>query len=601
MQILAGRIAVAVVVFILLFSSSVSAGARPEPSAFVPDEILIGLRPETVVSLPGLPQKLPTLGIPSLDKLSAKYKVQSAVQVFDLEGNDTLAERIGLRGILKLVVPPGTDIFSMIQELSSDPVIEYAEPNRIYQASELPLDTGFGRQWGLHNTGQASGRKDADIDGPEAWDLEKGEGRVTIAIIDTGIDYEHPDLGGGRVLTPLGWDFVNDDNDPMDDHGHGTFVAGIAAADSNNGIGIAGVCWQCRVLPVKVLNSDGKGTSEWLAQGIQYAADHNAQVINMSLGYSSDCGCSKTVAKAINYAYERGALLVAASGNDSDKKRISYPASSPRVLAVGATDRQDQEAKFSNRDASLDILAPGKDIYSLNLSTKEKKYEAGSGTSAATPFVTGVAGLIFSAHPGLRPAQVWHTLRATAEVVGKGTKALRRLNARRALTTVSSQDFPAPVDTCDMEADCPAGCGAEIALAGSLSFHEALGTLRDLRDRVLEPTALGKEWVEAYQRHRREVALLLLRDEILRSNLRAVLGAWAPLFQAAVSGSEVPVSVTERQVRLAEESIDRLMARGSAALREDLEKARGTLEEKVLIVGKNQRDLIHAIQDSEDR
>jgi Subtilisin-like serine proteases len=264
----------------------------------------------------------------------------------------------------------------------------------------------------LNNTGQTGGRADADIDAPEAWDITTGSSSVLIAVIDTGVDYNHPDLRGGRVRTDIDRDFVNNDEDAMDDHGHGTFVAGIAAASANNELGIAGVCPGCQMLPIKVLTKDGKGSADGVARGIQYAAQAGARIISMSLGVPSKCGCSQTIARAINYAFERGSLLIAASGNDGDKQRISYPASSPRVMSVGASDHNDQEASFSNRNSYLDIVAPGKDIYSLK---SGGGYVTESGTSAATPFVSGAAGLIWSVNPQLSNVQVWWRLYHSAD------------------------------------------------------------------------------------------------------------------------------------------------------------------------------------------
>jgi len=230
--------------------------------------------------------------------------------------------------------------------------------------------------------------------------------------VDTGVDYNHPDLRGGRVRTDIDRDFVNNDEDAMDDHGHGTFVAGIAAANTNNAQGIAGVCPGCQVLPIKVLTKDGRGSADGVARGIQYAAQAGAKIISMSLGTPSKCGCSQTIARAINYAFDRGSLLIAASGNDGDKQRISYPASSPRVMSVGASDHNDQEASFSNRNSYLDIVAPGKDIYSLK---SGGGYVTESGTSASTPFVSGVAGLIWSVNPQLSNVQVWWRLYHSAD------------------------------------------------------------------------------------------------------------------------------------------------------------------------------------------
>ena len=419
-----------ITMILLLFAPSALSSSKTAPASglplegsFVPNEILIGLWPELIGQVVGRELEPTRTGITSLDRLNREYVVQRISPVFaQFNLADPIAVKYGLAGVFKLTVPSGTDIFAMVAEYQRDPAIAYAEPNRIYRVSDFPNDTDFSKQWALHNTGQTGGEPDADIDAPEAWDIEKGKPATLIAIVDTGVDYNHPDLAGGRVRTDIDKDFINNDDDAMDDHGHGTYCAGIAAADTNNARGIAGVCQGCRILPVKVLSSDGEGTAETVAQGIQYAAQAGAQIVSMSLGYASDCGCSQTVARTINYAFERGSLLIAASGNDSDQNRTSYPASSPRVMAVGATDHNDQEADFSNRDSYLDVLAPGKDVYSLDL---DGGYRTASGTSAATPHVSGVAGLVWSTRPTLSNVQVWWILYQSAEDLPEaGTSAL---------------------------------------------------------------------------------------------------------------------------------------------------------------------------------
>lgn len=253
--------------------------------SFVPNEILIGLRPEAVQHVAGQMLKPDQTGITSLDSLNRKYAVQQISSVFtQFNPSDPIAVQYGLAGVFKLTVPIGTDIFAMISEYQRDPVIAYAEPNRIYTTADFPDDADFNKQWALNNTGQTGGGLDADIDAPEAWDIEKGKPTVLIAIVDTGVDYNHPDLSSGRVRTDIDKDFVNGDDDAMDDHGHGTYCAGIAAADTNNTLGIAGVCQGCQILPVKVLDNEGSGTAESVAQGIHYAAEAGAEIISMSLG-----------------------------------------------------------------------------------------------------------------------------------------------------------------------------------------------------------------------------------------------------------------------------------------------------------------------------
>ncbi len=570
--------------------------------SFVQNEILIALEPEYIRNLEADLLNPYQTGISTLSELNQQYNVDHMIPVFiEISPTDSLAQIYGLRGIFKLIVPAGTDILTMIEDYSAIPVIKYAEVNRIYRAIDIPNDSNFSSQWALNNTGQTGGTPDADIDAVEAWDIEQGDEEILIAIVDTGINYNHPDLSAGRIRTDIDKDFVNIDDDAMDDQGHGTFVAGIAGADTNNDLGMAGVCRNCQIVPIKVLDSSGSGTSEQVAQGVQYAGQIGADVISMSLGYPSNCGCSQTVATAINYAFDSGSFLVAASGNDSDKTQISYPFSSPRVMSVGATDHNDQEASFSNRSPGLDILAPGVDIYSLDLNSG---YRTADGTSAATPHVAGVAGLILSAKPTLQNTQLWWALYHSADTIaGLGSELpmastssylqdidtykvylplimnmrLRtssgRLNAYNALTLPYIGSVSVDIDDCTGEPSCLPGCGAEVVLAGDVSVLESLDLLYNFRDNVLTRSSLGNKWIDVYYENRFEVALILATDTELRNQTRLALNHWIPLIIVLVnegdrySGDYI---LTEEHVESLSNVIHEFTLRGSMKLNRDL-------------------------------
>jgi thermitase len=608
--------------------------ASPTPptafaGAFVLNEILIGLKTDVAIqAVRSDVGVMSTLGISSLDILNRQFNVQAIEPLFDqVSLADTTASQYGLDRIYKLEVPAGTDIFTMIAAYANDPAIAYAEPNRIYQATTLPDEPNLAKQWGLNNTGQTKGLADADIDAPEAWAITQGSAKVLIAIVDTGVDYKHPDLAGERVRTDIDRDFANNDNDAMDDHGHGTFVAGVAAATTNNGIGIAGVCPNCTILPIKVLDKDGKGSTEQVAQGIQYAAEAGAKIISMSLGFQAKCGCSQTVARTINYAYDNGSILIAASGNDSDKQQISYPASSPRVMAVGASDHNDQEADFSNRDSYLDIVAPGKDIYSLKLNGE---YDTASGTSAATPFVSGVAGLIMSVNPQLSNAQIWwrlyqssddfpaksQTADTTAQALGaanipnpatlthhffipniiRDRTTSGRLNAEKSLKYAGNGTMFAPVDTCSNEPNCSPGCGAEVSLAGSASGATTLEVLRRFRDQQLLTSNAGATWVTLYEKHRLEFATALARNAPLRSQARDALGLWLPLINAQLDAqSTEPVLLEARHVQAVRSMINSLQAQGSFAFQHDLNAAAASVDLAESYIGRDVREFWQAV------
>ncbi len=318
------------------------------------------------------------------------------------------AEALAVPRWWRVPVPPGEDPAAIADRLRRRPEVEVAEVERTVRIAFTPNDPYYSLQWNLPK-----------IRAPQAWDRASGSSAVWIAIVDTGVDYTHPDLSSSRLY--LGYDFVKKDTDPMDDHGHGTHVAGIAGANTNNSEGVAGVCWGCDLLAVKVLDDHGMGYDSWVADGIRYAADWGVQfgkrtVINLSLGGYGD---SLVLADAVAYAQRQGALIVAAAGNDNTNW-LFYPAAYPGVIGVSATDANDQRASFSNYGSYVDIAAPGVSILStfpVFLDPLDP-YERLSGTSMAAPHVAGVAGLVWSLRPDFRAAQVCGTLLGTAVDLG---------------------------------------------------------------------------------------------------------------------------------------------------------------------------------------
>jgi thermitase len=260
------------------------------------------------------------------------------------------------------------------EELERDPAVVSVGYNYRYSASFTPDDPSFDEQWGLSTTGFEN-----------AWSSTLGSG-VRIAIVDSGTDVKHGDLNRniGRQR-----DFINDDGTVEDPFKHGTHVAGIAAADTDNGIGVAGGCPKCKLLIAKVLDEGGSGYSADVAEGITWGADNGAKVINLSL---SNGAKDNPVKDAIDYATRRGAIVVAAAGN-TRKSRPMYPAAYSNVMAVAATDRHDQPASFSNFGDWVDIAAPGRSILST---IPGGRYAYKNGTSMATPHVSALAGLLAS-------------------------------------------------------------------------------------------------------------------------------------------------------------------------------------------------------------
>jgi thermitase len=322
-----------------------------------------------------------------------------------------------------------------------NPHVIYAEPDYIAHAVADPDDEFFVKQWGLDNDGQdyddRSGTPDADIDAPEAWDLTTGSPGVLIAILDSGIDQDHPDLDDKLVENKANF---TTSSTADDNYGHGTHVAGIAAAETNNGLGVAGIGYHSSLLNVKVLDDQGWGAYSWIVDGITWAVTQNARVINMSLGGYNR---SRTLQAAVDYAWEQGVLLAAAAGNDGTSRRL-YPAAYANCMAVAATDDDDQRVDepgwwASNYGDWVDVAAPGLYVYSTFPNHpyaigKALSYDYGSGTSMATPFVAGLAGLLFGQDPDRTHSEVRALIQNTADPIpGTGTYwTYGRINAHSA-------------------------------------------------------------------------------------------------------------------------------------------------------------------------
>ncbi len=300
---------------------------------------------------------------------------------------------VGLSALqIYAVQVPQAQTDEMINTLAALPEVRYAEPDGTVSAQDtLPNDPGFPFQYALVN-----------IRAPQGWDLQTGSHLVTIAIVDSGVDLTHPELAP-KILP--GYDFVNGDSIPQDDNGHGTHVAGIAGAASNNGLGIAGVSWGALILPVKVLNAFNSGTYSNVAAGIVWATDHGAQIINLSLGGASD---SLTLQAAVQYAHSHGVLMAAAAGNTGGA--VLYPARYPEVIAVANTNAANVRVPGSAFGPEIDLAAPGAGIYSLAIGGG---YTTLGGTSMSAPHVSGALALLLSV-PGVGPGQARTYLEASA-------------------------------------------------------------------------------------------------------------------------------------------------------------------------------------------
>jgi len=348
-------------------------------------------------------------------------------------------------GFKRLRIPRGRTLAQMVEIYKRNPNIEYAELNYIAHAHLVPNDPSYNPyQWHLDNVEYGG------INMESAWDIETGDPNVIVAVIDTGVAYEDyteeipiggsgryryviyeqaPDLAQTNFVT--GYDFVNDDEHPVDDEGHGTHVTGTIARSTNNGIGVAGVAFNCSIMPIKVLDSRGFGTYADIADGIYYASNNGAGVINMSLGGSTG---SITLEDAIAYAYGKGVTVVCSSGNNSSASDVLYPAAyNDYCIAVGATRYDEEVAYYSTGGPSLDLTAPGGDVtvdlngdgsgdgvlqQTFGNDPTDWGYWFYQGTSMAAPHVSGVAALLISNGVATTPDEVRQVLQSTAEDKG---------------------------------------------------------------------------------------------------------------------------------------------------------------------------------------
>ncbi len=350
---------------------------------------------------------------------------------------------IGSTGARLIKVPENKEL-QLIEALSRNPAVEYAEPDMI--ATATTADTYFSRQYALQNDGQsftntagdisiAAGRSDADIDAPEAWTITTGNG-TKVAILDSGVATDNTDIAT-KVVGRANFSAASTTED---NYGHGTHVAGIVAA-AHNTAGVAGVCPDCTILDGKVLDDRGYGSTSGIVNGINWAANNGAKVINMSLGQRTS---SRTLESAINNAWNQGIVIVAAAGNGGNTAKV-YPGAYTNVIAVAATDNNDSKASFSTYGAKwVDIAAPGANIYSTfpnhafylsNVYGRSLGYDVANGTSMASPVVAGVAALTWSSNPNSTNTSVRAKVQSTADKIpGTGTYwANGRVNANNAV------------------------------------------------------------------------------------------------------------------------------------------------------------------------
>lgn len=356
------------------------------------------------------------------NQVLVKFKPIATEEIFKIhqQNKAKVIKEIKVLRIYQVEISTETTLEETIKKYKENPNVIYAEPNFVGKTfATIPNDLHFNKQWAVKKT---------ELD--KAWDLGKGGPEIVVAVLDTGVDLGHPDLK--ENLIP-GYDFINDDPEPMDDNGHGTLVAGVIAAKGENGEGIAGVSWYSKIMPIKITNKEGIGDYFTLAQGIIYAVDNGVKIINLSIG---GYAYSELLKEAVDYALNKGSILVAGVGDENTNTPV-YPAYYEGVIGVAATDPEDKIFFQSNYGEFIDLYAPGVEIYSTALNGE---YAYRSGSSMASAYVSGVIALILSLDVSLSREDIEKIIYPADYVRRddyKMTYGYGRINAYRSILTAS--------------------------------------------------------------------------------------------------------------------------------------------------------------------
>ncbi len=380
-----------------------------------------------------------------------------AAQVGQYYAGATITRQLTDDGWFKIEVGSSTTLTQALSAFQSRADVLQATPDFAISAQAIPNDPSYGTLWGLSNNGVQGGLLSADIDADKAWDYGTSTS-VIIAVIDTGVDYRHQDLAAntwsntdeisgngidddrnGYVDDTRGWDFANNDNDPMDDNGHGTHVSGTIGAVGNNGIGVTGVAWSALIMPLKFLDKSGSGALSDAIEAIHYARVNGAKIINASWGGG---GFSAALQSSITQFKNAGGVFVAAAGNESSDNATTpaYPANYAGVISVGASTRSDALASFSNYGTNVSIVAPGQSILST---LPGNQYGSLSGTSMATPHVAGSIALLMGQNPTRTAAAITDAIFANTDSLLRGSQSIHgRLNLGKAAAALKQATPP---------------------------------------------------------------------------------------------------------------------------------------------------------------
>src|SRR4030042_5959750 len=496
------------------YGATASSPQPPKPAMkYMPDEILVKFKP----------------GI----RLDANeyYKTQHRVKTIG---------SFSIIGVDHLKLPESLTVEDAITLFKKNPGVEYSEPNYYWDITSIPNDPNFALLWGLHNTGQSvngtSGKADADIDAPEAWDLNIGSGNVIVAVIDSGVYVQHPDLAANIWVNPgeipgngidddlngliddiNGWDFFDNEKDPNDLNGHGTHVAGTIGAVGNHNNGVAGVSWGAKIMALNFTAADGSGSTSDAIKCIEYANAKGAHVINNSWGGGS---YSQALKDAIDAS---PAVVVCASGNDGFNNDVisHYPSnySSSNLIAVAATDQNDNPAYFSNYGFALvDVAAPGVNILSI---FNNGGYGYKNGTSMAAPHVSGLAALLWGRS---WPSNAENRILTASDIVQRIIQTVDPLPSLSGKTASGGRinAFKALGGSDENGEDGNGGCFIATAAFGSIT-EPHVATLRQFRDRFMKTNAFGRAVTHLYSRHSTKWAAIIRDHDSLRWIARTAL------------------------------------------------------------------------------